>query len=160
VAALLRRHPDYDYNVKRLDDKGCTIEILRFDKIVGEATFDEGDAKRAGLLQKTGYQKYPDDLYFAKAITRAQRRYAPDVFMAPVYASEEMGEWDVIDALPPLPESSTKQKPPEFSQLIEQFGLDACTEAGVFNTQTEQELWTAIDKLTVQAASEEYENES
>jgi hypothetical protein len=158
IAALLRRHPDYDYNVKRLDDQGCTIEVLRFDEVIGEASFDKDDAKRADLLSKNTYQKYPDDLYFAKAITRAQRRYAPDVFMAPVYASEEMSGWDVVDVEPllPLPQ---KAKPPDFDQLIAQFGLEACTKAGVFTATTEQGLWDAVDQLAIQAASEESENE-
>jgi hypothetical protein len=68
IAAQIRRHPDYDYRVKALDNRGCTIEILRrVDaewRIEGEASFTEDDAQRAGLLSKDNYQGYPSDMYF------------------------------------------------------------------------------------------------
>lgn len=148
IAALIRTHPDYDYEIKRLDEKGCTIAILRFGETIGEATFDESHAERAGLLRKHNYQSYPEDMYFNKAITRAQRRYAPDVFMAPTYSVEEMDDWQIIEG-----ETVQRSKPPDFSQLIEQFGLEACQAAGVFTATNERDLWKAIDKLALSAAT-------
>jgi hypothetical protein len=159
IASLIRRHDDYDYHIKSLDNKGCTVEILRFNEVIGEATFNEEHAKRAGLLGKDNWKKYAEDMYFAKAITRAQRRFAPDVFMAPVYSSEGMDDWEVIDVdpLPPLPQQ--QPKPPSFDQLIEKFGADACLEAGLFSAESEQGIWEAADKLAIQAASEKSKNE-
>lgn len=109
IAAQIRRHPDYDYRIKSLDDHGCTIEILRRDasagtwRVEGEASFGEEDAKRAGLASKDNYQGYPSDMFFNRALGRAQRRYAPDVFSQTVYVPEEMGmatnsDGEVIDA--------------------------------------------------------------
>ena len=147
IAAMLRQHPDYDYKIERLDPLGCTIEILRFDEVVGKASFTMDDAERAGLAQKHNYKSYPEDMFFAKAITRAQRRFAPDVFGAPVYAAEEVDDWTVEGEV-----VEQRPKPPEFDQLIEQFGLEACTQAGVFTATNERDLWTAIDKLSVIAA--------
>ena len=60
-------------------------------KVEGEASFAEADAKRAGLAGKDNYVGYPSDMYFNRALARAQRRYAPDVFSQPVYTPEEMG---------------------------------------------------------------------
>lgn len=102
IAAQLRKHPDYDYEVIEITPEGATVAILRRNVASGQwdeagrASFSEEDAKRAGLLAKDNWKNYPDDLYFARALSRAQRRYAPDVFGQPVYTPEEMG--DVIDA--------------------------------------------------------------
>ena len=81
------------------------------------------------------------------------------ILAAAIYASEEMQEWDVIDAapLPPLPE---KAKPPTHQELIDKFGIDACNDAGVFQATTEDELWQAMDKLSIILAKKESESES
>lgn len=97
IAAQIRRHPNYDYRIKALDDHGCTIEILRRDpvsgemRVEGEASFTEQDAVKAGLANKDNYRGYPSDMFFNRALARAQRRFAPDVFSQSVYMPEEMG---------------------------------------------------------------------
>lgn len=155
IAAMLRQHPDYDYEIRRLDPLGCTIAILRYGEVIGEASFTMDDAERAGLAQKHNYKSYPEDMFFAKAITRAQRRYAPDVFGAPVYASEEMGDWTIEGEVVEQPPEPKRAKPPEFGQLLEEFGVEACTETGVFTATTEAELWAAVDKLSIVTANAE-----
>jgi hypothetical protein len=154
IAAMLRQHPRYDYDIKHLDVQGCTIAILRDGEVIGEASFAMDDAARAGLAGKHNYQAYPEDMFFAKAITRAQRRFAPDIFGAPVYAAEEVGDWvvdgEVVEAAP---------APPSFDQLIEQFGLDACTAAGVFSATNEGALWDAVSILRANAESAELDKE-
>lgn len=90
-ASQIRKHPDYDYKIEQLDAKGCTISISRHGEKVGEATFDEGDAQRAGLLSKDVWKSYPEDMYFNRAIGRAQRRLAPDALSMPVHTTEELG---------------------------------------------------------------------
>jgi hypothetical protein len=149
IAAMLRQHVDYDYDIKRLDPQGCTIAISRYGDIIGEASFTMDDAERAGLAQKNNYRSYPEDMFFAKAITRAQRRYAPDVFGAPVYSGEGMQDWVEGEVVEKRPE------PPGFDQLIEKFGLEACTQAGVFTATNERELWRAVDELSVIVADAE-----
>lgn len=42
-------------------------------------SFTKADAERANLAGKDNYKKDPSSMYFARAITRAQRRYAPGV---------------------------------------------------------------------------------
>jgi hypothetical protein len=142
IAAQIRRHPDYDYRVKALDDHGCTIEILRRDpetgkmRVEGEASFTEEDAKRAKLDQKDNYQGYPSDMFFNRALARAQRRYAPDVFSQPVYTPDEMGmatnaDGEVIEgswreAPPAAPAPQVEAPKPELSlnTLVERYGAE------------------------------------
>ncbi len=153
IAAMLRQHPDYDYKIVRLDDMGCTIEITRFGEPVGEASFTQQDAERAGLAGKHNYKAYPEDMFFAKAITRAQRRLAPDVFGAPVYAQEEMGDW--VDAEVVKPSRPTRGTPPTHAELIDKFGANVCLAAGMGEAVTENDMWALADKLSIIAASDE-----
>ena len=121
VAAQLRRHPDYDYQVAHLDDTGCTIRILRYGDPIGEATFDQGHAQRAGLLGKDNYQNYPEDMYFNRAMSKAYKRFAPDIFSGPVYVRGEIADaetWEVVDSTP-APKALT------LDDLVEQHGADA-----------------------------------
>lgn len=158
VATLLRQHPNYDYKVKYLDNTGCTIEILRRNPETGtfepegEASFDESDAQRANLLDnksKPGWKYYPTDQYFAKAILRAQRRFAPDVFGGPIYDREEIDSWDVLDA-EIISQSPTVQVPPQ-SDIIKHFipilKIDGLQATGVLNATTEKELAEAYIKV-------------
>jgi hypothetical protein len=52
-------------------------------------SFTEKDAIRAGLLKKDNYQKNPRNMFFSRAITNAQRWYAPHVLKADVLTTEE-----------------------------------------------------------------------
>ena len=122
VAAQLRQHQDYDYEIVKLDDTGCTIRIMRYGDPIGEATFDESDAQRAGLLGKDNYQKYPKDMFFNRAMSKAYKRFAPDIFSGPVYVRGEIGgetsDWEVVE-----PEPAAKVI--TLDELVEQFGADA-----------------------------------
>jgi len=91
AAAELRKHPDYDYTIERLDDKGCTIAVSRHGEVIGTASFTEEDARRAELIDKDNYRHFPSDMYFNRAIGRAMRRFAPDALSMTVYTPEELG---------------------------------------------------------------------
>ena len=128
IAAQLRRHPDYDYEVIEITGKGATVAILRRvdGKLTeaGRASFTEADAKQAGLLGKDNWKNYPEDLFFARALSRAQRRYAPDVFGQPVYTPEELDQ-NIVDATswtvtPPV----TGPAKPDLFALVEAFGAE------------------------------------
>jgi hypothetical protein len=143
VAAQLRRHPNYDYRVKALDDRGCTIEILRRDpatgefRVEGEASFTEADAKRANLANKDNYKGFPSDMYFNRALARAQRRYAPDIFNPPVYAPEELGapldaDGNIIEGVWRVTEPSREEESLAvlLQALVDDFGAEAVLAAG------------------------------
>ena len=59
--------------------------------------FAEADAKKLGLIDKKGsmYLKDPSSMYFARAITRAQRRYGPAVLSLDVLDTYEAREADL-----------------------------------------------------------------
>jgi hypothetical protein len=50
------------------------------------------DAQAAGLAAKDNYKKMPSDMYYARAITRAQRRYGPGVLGVDVLDTYEARE--------------------------------------------------------------------
>jgi hypothetical protein len=157
IAAQIRRHPDYDYRVKSLDNQGCTIEILRREadtgkwRVEGEASFTEDDAKRAKLDSKDNYQGYPSDMFFNRALARAQRRFAPDIFSQPVYMPEEMGmatnaEGDVI-------EGSWSDLPPAPVQPVQQ-GADTLSQSTQGTAPTLAELTERYDPAAIMAAND------
>lgn len=96
IASKIKSHPMYDYKVKKLDNKGCTIEVLQADKedvfqSIGEFSFKEEDAKAAGLTGKKNWKTYPKAMYFSRAISQAARVYCPDVFHSVIpYTVEEL----------------------------------------------------------------------
>lgn len=95
VGALIMRSGKYVYRVRKCDATGATLEFFERDNgawsSVGMATFDTNDAKAAGLAGKPNWNRYGSDMMFARALTRGARRYCPDVFLGPVYTSEELG---------------------------------------------------------------------
>jgi len=92
LAALIRKHPDYDYAVKEHTDQVCAIEFTYKGKPAGVSTFSMDDATKAGLLNNPTWKKWPMAMLFARAITQGQRWYAPDVAAgSPLYTPDELG---------------------------------------------------------------------
>lgn len=96
IAAKLRQHPNYDYEIKEHTDKVCTIEIWRLGRsgewgIAGVSTFTIEEARKADLLKKDVWMHYPKNMLFGRALTNGYRWYAPDVFGMPLYIPEELG---------------------------------------------------------------------
>lgn len=145
IAAQLRRSADYDYKIIKLDDGGCTIQILRRHngklEIEGEASFNKEDAVMAGMTGKDNYKNYPSDMYFARAISRAQRRFAPDIFGGPVYTPEDLNAGEVIDTtwqqvtsepVPPTPAPVSAPTPVAavtLDELVAKWGAEAVMKA-------------------------------
>jgi hypothetical protein len=55
------------------------------------ATFTNADATAAGLLGGTNWKKYPQDMYWARAVSALCRRLFPDVFLGAAYTADELG---------------------------------------------------------------------
>ena len=99
LATLVKQHPRYRYRADVSDTKATVTIFERLDDEwveLGSASFGEEDARRAGLLGKSTYQKYPSDMYFNRALTRGVRRMAPDVTQgSPAYVQGEIeGDFD------------------------------------------------------------------
>lgn len=58
---------------------------------LGTASFSMADAKAAGLAGKKNWLTYKADQLWARAVSRAARRYAPHALCGAIYTPEELG---------------------------------------------------------------------
>lgn len=119
MAAKVKKHPKYDYRVKQWDKHGCVLEFYELPRpgaprtdwdLLGESSFDQEDAKTAGLAGGENWRKFARNMYFARAMSNGVRIYCPDVFYgAPVYVEGEIsGEFEDSKQ----PETSTAKPEP------------------------------------------------
>lgn len=94
IATLVKRHPDYDYSIKSLDNEQCTIVFLERGEMIGESAFTIEDATRAGLIKpRSAWGKHPRNMLFARAISNGVKWFCPQLTSgAPVYTPGELGE--------------------------------------------------------------------
>ena len=123
IRAQIRKHPNYDYQIIELSEKGCTLAITYDGEEIGRATFGEEDAKRAGLLKgKDSWEKYPADMYLNRATSRAYKRFCPDIFFTPVYVH---GEIEGTDFNGDFVEGEIIQPQITLNDLVNRFAPDA-----------------------------------
>jgi hypothetical protein len=91
MAAAVKAHPRYDYRVRERTDKVCRIEFFEGSESLGVSPYTMEMAKRAGLLSNQTWQKYPEAMLFARAMSSGVRTFCPDVLGATVYTPEELG---------------------------------------------------------------------
>lgn len=89
IASTVKGSGKYDYRVKEMNDKICSIDFLQGSEFIGNSTFTIEDAKKA--LTKN-IDKFPKNMLFARAISNGVKWFCPDVFSGPVYVPEEMPE--------------------------------------------------------------------
>ncbi len=87
IASCIKGSGKYDYKVRQLDDKACSIDFLQGKENIGNSTFTIDDAKKAGTQN---IDKFPRNMLFARAISNGVKWFCPDVFSGPVYTPEEM----------------------------------------------------------------------
>lgn len=92
--------------IVRKDDKGCTLEFSKKGRDSYTTSFTSEDAKRAGLHTKDSYMKYPEEMYFNRAISKGLRAFDPGIFLG-VYTSEEMEDFSES----PLAKAPVKEEP-------------------------------------------------
>jgi hypothetical protein len=82
MASLVKRHPKYDYELLKLDDKECQLAWFEINgedrKHVGTSSFNHADAVRAGLHTKETYKQYPKDMFFARALSAGAKKHASE----------------------------------------------------------------------------------
>ena len=109
IAGLIKSSHKYDYRVTKHDATGCTIEFYEGEAKLGESSFTADDAKRAGLLGKDIWTKYPRNMLFSRAMSNGARWYTPDLFTGPIYTPEELdgtaleAEYRVVEGPAPEP---------------------------------------------------------
>lgn len=107
IRAAKMQRAGYDWDILQLDDKGCRLGLkykgqpLLCEETDADGTrrkvpvvisFTETDASRAGLIGKDNYKKNPRNMFFARAITNAQRWYAPGILSINILSSEEAAD--------------------------------------------------------------------
>ena len=87
IASAVKGSGKYDYKVKEMNEKICSIDFFQGTENIGNSTFTIEDAKKA--LTKN-IDKFPKNMLFARAISNGVKWFCPDVFSGPVYVPEEM----------------------------------------------------------------------
>ncbi len=169
LAALVKRHPRYDYRVADHSDTTCRIEFLQDGEVSGVSEFTLEDARKAGLGGNQTWKKYTAALLFARALTQGVRWYAPDVTSSAAYTPEELGA-DHVQSEPEIVQTSNggagggnapapgtnhpvgSSSPPldDLAQLVEEVGFSEEEKAGLRNwirQNPEVHTETAVDLL-------------
>lgn len=108
----LIRKAGHSVNVKQLDNFVCVLSGKRKDTgETMEASFSIEDAKQAGIY-KNAWIKYPQDMLWARTLSRLGRRLFPDVLCG-CYVQGEISE------APPLNQPVTPQKKEKDENTIE-----------------------------------------
>ena len=89
IASAVKGSGKYDYKVKTMDEKICSIDFFQGTENIGNSSFTIEEAKKAGTKN---IDKFPKNMLFARAISNGVKWFCPDVFSGPVYVPEEMQE--------------------------------------------------------------------
>jgi hypothetical protein len=124
IAALIRRHPDYDYEVTEHTDKVCSVKFFYKGKPAGTSTFTIEDAATAGLTKNPTWKAHPRNMLFARAISNGAKWYAPDVSAgAPIYTPDELGaevDGETLEVVSvPQPEATPEPEPQQIEAPAE-----------------------------------------
>lgn len=90
MAACIKRSGVYTYRVT-WTDTGCRIEFFERGEPIGVSEFGAVEQKRAGLGGDV-WNKFPRNMWFARAMSNGAKWYCADVFAGPVYTPDELGE--------------------------------------------------------------------
>ena len=89
IASCVKGSAKYDFKVKELTDKSCSIDFFEGKEFIGNSTFTIEDAKKQSTKN---LDKFPKNMLYARAISNGQKWFCPDVFQMSVYVPEEMPE--------------------------------------------------------------------
>jgi hypothetical protein len=90
ISVLLHKH---GYTVEPIEHthEVCKLHLLREGQVVGRASFTIQEAKQAGLVKPdSNWLRWPEDMLWARAMSRLARRYAPHIFGGSVYSPGEI----------------------------------------------------------------------
>lgn len=108
------RRAGYWWNFIQHDETVCHLELFKQGRKVGEVKYTIEDARRALLVKDdkdaSNWVKTPKNMLFARAISNAQRWYAPETQGAGMPATEEINLDDVLGATASRIESATNAK--------------------------------------------------
>lgn len=152
MAASVKGSGKYNYKVTEQTEKICSIDFYQGKELIGNSTFTEADAKKAGTKNM---DKYPKNMLFARAISNGIKWFTPDVFSGPVYTPEELGNPEItedvnhVEVKAELP-APTNGKPAisekQFTQLSKRIADSESQEAAMELLNKAQASFTVSDK--------------
>jgi hypothetical protein len=89
IASAVKGSGKYDYKVKEMNEKICSVDFYQGKEFIGNSTFTLEDAKKQCTKN---LDKFPKNMLFARAISNGQKWFCPDIFQISVYVPEEMAE--------------------------------------------------------------------
>ena len=140
IASCVKGSNKYDFKVKELNDKVCSIDFFEGKELIGNSTFTIEDAKKQSTKN---LDKFPKNMLYARAISNGQRWFCPDVFQMSVYVPEEMPEIEqtedvvhevVIEPTPTLTDAQFKKLLTLSKERVERY-LNAILEGKLEATQ-------------------------
>lgn len=92
IQLALVRQAGHSVSVKSSSTEAVILVGQRSDtQDKAEVSYTLEDAKRAGLLGKGNWKTYPEDMLFARCVSRLCRRLFQDVLLGCAYVPEELG---------------------------------------------------------------------
>lgn len=92
IQLALVRQAGHSVSVKSSSTEAVILIGQRSDtQDKAEVSYTLEDAKRAGLLGKGNWKTYPEDMLFARCVSRLCRRLFQDVLLGCAYVPEELG---------------------------------------------------------------------
>ena len=165
IRSKIDQLPNYHLKIDQADNKGAVLTLWRKAETdwpfalygdgnakigewvkLGEVSFTEEDAKRAGLINsgKETYTKYPADMYLNRATSRLYKRLIPWLFASPIYIHGEIEGTDFIEG-----EIVEYEPQLTLNDLVSRFSPDDILKAnGGKMPSTQAEIETVMAKLS------------
>lgn len=113
IGARVQQSGVWNFNVVKWDDTICEIEFTKHGKYHNKSAFTIEDGLKSKGVPKDGWfkplsnwDKFTKAMLFARALTQGVRAFCPEIFMGPVYSSEELS-----DGIEAIDVSIVEQKP-------------------------------------------------
>lgn len=93
LGALVKRSERYDYKPVEVTAEKAIVAFTADGEEIGKSEFTIEQARTAGLVKaKSGWERFPQAMLFARALSQGVRWYCPDVTAgSPAYTPEELG---------------------------------------------------------------------
>lgn len=104
IAARIKQSNDYDFNVLKYDDTGCTLQFTKNGRALSpNVEFTMQHAKQLGLAGKDNYAKQARTMLYWRAVTMGARMFCPHIFNGPIYTPDELRLSEPVDAITVVP---------------------------------------------------------
>lgn len=147
----------YSWKFVKFDATECNVVVFSPDgEELGDSIFTMEDAKKMGLAGKDNWQKNPRNMLYCRAISNAQRWYAPEVLSAALVSKEEIFDGDYSSAAPiAAPERAVVTIDAFTPSADENRGHDATVEAQADVVEPEvQVIWPDAAAMKVAFSAE------